>query len=104
MAHFAEIDENNIVTRVIVINSNVLMDDDGVENEQKGIDFCKALYGENTKWVQTSYNNNIRKIFAGVGFTYDPQNDWFMAPKPFDFYVFDETRWNWFPPGNPVHD
>lgn len=69
MAHFAELDENNIVTRVIVVDNNELLVD-GVESEQKGIEFCVNLFGGT--WIQTSYNNNFRGIFAGIGMTYDP--------------------------------
>ena len=60
MAHFAQLDDNNIVVTVIVINNNELLDQDGNEIEQKGIDFCKSLYGQDTNWVQTSYNGNFR--------------------------------------------
>jgi hypothetical protein len=70
MAHFAEIDENNIVLRVIVVSNSELLVDN-VENEEKGINFCKFLFGENTRWVQTSYNNNFRKKYAATGMIYD---------------------------------
>jgi hypothetical protein len=79
MAHFAELDENNIVTRVIVVHNNELLDDKGIESEQKGVDFCVAHYGG--QWVQTSYNNNFRGIFAGIGFIYDPVMDLFKEPE-----------------------
>ena len=65
MAHFAELDENNIVTRVIVVHNNELLDGE-TESEAKGVGFCSTLFGH-TNWVQTSYNNNIRKQFAGTG-------------------------------------
>jgi hypothetical protein len=81
MAHFAKLDENNVVTQVIVVNNNELMDN-GVESEQKGIDFCKSLFGQDTRWVQTSYNGNFRGTYAGVGYTYDAQNDEFVSPPP----------------------
>lgn len=79
MAHFAQLDETNIVTQVIVVHNNELLDN-GVESEAKGIAFCQSLLGGN--WVQTSYNKNIRKNFAGIGFTYDPIRDAFIAPNP----------------------
>ena len=63
MAHFAELDENNVVLKVIVVHNNELLDDEGQENEAKGIEFCNSLFGH-TNWVQTSYNNNMRKQFA----------------------------------------
>ena len=78
MAHFAELDDNNIVIQVIVVNNNDLLVD-GKENEQKGIDFCKSLFGGN--WIQTSYNARIRKNYAGIGYTYDAVNDAFIPPK-----------------------
>ena len=85
MAHFAEVDENNIVTRVIVVANAVLLDDNGVESEQKGVDFCVAHYGG--RWIQTSYNDSFRGYFAGAGFKYDPIADVFTAPE-----VIDETE------------
>tara|TARA_R110000796_G_scaffold120824_1_gene234989 strand:- start:123 stop:392 length:270 start_codon:yes stop_codon:yes gene_type:complete len=77
MAHFAKIDENNIVVEVIVVHNNVLLDDDGVEQESLGASFCSDLLGGN--WVQTSYNGNFRALFAGAGMTYDESNDCFVA-------------------------
>jgi hypothetical protein len=79
MAHFAEIDTTNTVTQVIVVHNNELMDN-GVESEVKGIAFCQSLFGGN--WIQTSFNGNIRKNFAGIGYTYDSIRDVFLAPKP----------------------
>ena len=61
MASFAELDEGNIVKRVIAVENDVLLDEDGNESEQKGIDFCKSLYGENTNWKQCSYNTHYGK-------------------------------------------
>jgi len=90
MAHFAEIDENNIVQRVIVVSNDVLLVD-GVENEHKGIDFCKSLYGENTNWVQTSYNNSFRKQFAGIGMTYDSNKNKFIVPQPYSSWTLNQN-------------
>lgn len=93
MAHFAQLDENNVVKQVIVVaNEELLLD--GVENETKGIMFCKSLLGESTRWVQTSYNGNFRKNYAGIGYTYDPINDWFYSPKPFPSWTLDADA-NW---------
>lgn len=93
MAHFAQLDENNTVTQVIVVANNELLLD-GVESEIKGIVFCKSLFGENTRWVQTSYNGNFRKNYAGIGYTYDPVNDYFFAPQPFPSWTLDSNaRW-----------
>ena len=92
MAHFAELDETNIVKQVIVVNNNELLDENENESEQKGIDFCVSLFGGT--WVQTSFNGTIRKNFAGAGFTYDPVNNWFFAPKPYPSWTLDaNARW-----------
>jgi hypothetical protein len=79
MAHFAELDENNVVLRVIVVHNNDTHDTDGVEHEALGQAFCTNLLGGN--WKQTSYNSNIRKSFAGIGSTYDPVLDEFVPPN-----------------------
>jgi len=79
MAHFAELDQNNIVTRVIVVHNNELLDNNGIESEWKGIEFCIAHYGG--RWVQTSYNANFRGIYAGIGNIYDEALDEFIAPE-----------------------
>lgn len=96
MAHFAKIDENNIVAEVIVVHNDVLLDDNGVEQESLGSSFCSDLLGGN--WVQTSYNGNIRKNFAGGGFTYDSVRDAFIEPKPYPSWVLDEDTCLWNPP------
>ena len=90
MAHFAELDENNVVKQVIVVHNNELKGADGVEYENKGIEFCNSLFGH-ANWVQTSYNNSMRKQFAGVGFTYDDVNDIFIAPQPFPSWSLDDN-------------
>lgn len=96
MAHFAQLDDNNIVTQVIVVaNDELLLD--GVESEVKGILFCKSLFGEDTKWKQTSYNGTIRKNYAGIGYTYDASNDYFYAPQPYPSWALD-TDAKWQPP------
>lgn len=97
MAHFAEIDENNVVLRVIVVNNEDCLDENGVESEDVGVLFCSNLFGGS--WVQTSYNANFRKNYAGIGFTYDAQRDAFIAPRPKDTadisFVLDETTCRW---------
>jgi len=96
MAHFAQLDNNNVVTQVIVVaNEELLLD--GVESEAKGVTFCKSLFGEATNWKQTSYNGNFRKNYAGIGYTYDPANDWFYAPQPYPSWTLD-TEAKWQPP------
>jgi hypothetical protein len=84
MAHFAQLDENNIVINVIVVHNNELIDDDGIESEWKGIEFCIKHFGG--RWVQTSYNATFRGVYAGIGYTYDETLDEFVAP-------IVETEW-----------
>jgi hypothetical protein len=93
MAHFAQLDDNNVVLQVIVVHNNELLDN-GVEFEAKGIAFCQTLF-PGTSWKQTSYNANIRKNYAGVGFTYDAQRDAFIPPKPYPSWVLNETTCQW---------
>jgi hypothetical protein len=93
MAHFAQLDENNVVLQVIVVHNNELLDN-GVESEVKGIAFCQSLF-PGTTWVQTSYNANIRKNYAGIGFTYDSARDAFIPPKPFPSWVLNEATCQW---------
>jgi len=80
MAHFLELDENNVVINGIVVHNNELLID-GVENEQKGIDFCVAHYGGT--WIQTSYNSNFRGTYAGKGYSYNADEDIFITPQPY---------------------
>jgi hypothetical protein len=93
MAHFAELDENNVVKQVIVVHNNELLDENGNESEAKGIAFCVNLLGGT--WIQTSYNGNIRKNFAGINFIYDPIRNAFIAPKPYDSWVLNENTCQW---------
>ena len=95
MAHFAKIDENNKIITIIVVNNNELLDQDGNEVEQKGIDFCKSLFGQDTNWIQTSYNSNFRKNYACGGGTYNKELDAFIAPKPYNSWILntDTCRW-----------
>lgn len=95
MAHFAELNENNIVERVIVVHNNELLDESGNESEQKGIDFCKSLYGQDTNWIQTSYNSAFRKNFAGIGCLYDIAKDAFIMPKPYSSWILNEETCRW---------
>ena len=91
MAHFAQLDDNNVVTQVIVVANEELLDN-GVESEAKGIAFCQSLLGGN--WKQTSYNGAMRKNYAGVGFVYDVEKDAFIAPKPYPSWILNEdAKW-----------
>ena len=91
MAHFAELDQNNKVLRVIVVNNSDIMKD-GSEDEATGISFCQNLLGGN--WKQTSYNNNIRKHYAGIGMTYDVGRDAFIHSQPYPSWTLD-VDCNW---------
>jgi hypothetical protein len=96
MAHFAELDANNFVLRVIVVGNDMILDSQGQESEQVGIAFCKSLFGVDTRWIQTSYNGNIRKNYAGIGFTYDQTRDAFIEPQPEgEGWLLDETTCQW---------
>jgi hypothetical protein len=96
MAHFAELDSDNIVTQVIVVANAELMDGD-LESEAKGIAFLEALCGHRN-WKQTSYNANFRRNYAGLGFAYDSVRDAFIPPQPFASWTLDESTCNWVPP------
>jgi hypothetical protein len=78
MAHFVEI-KNNVVQQTIVVNNEVLENKEFPESEPIGIAFCKSLYGEDTEWLQTSYNSNFRGRYAGSGMIYDPIADEFTV-------------------------
>jgi len=97
MAHFTKLDSYNIVQQVIVVNNDVLLDSDGKESEQIGIDFCKSLYGQETNWVQTSYNNSFRKQYAGREYYYHKGYDIFIAPQPYQSWALD-SNYDWQPP------
>lgn len=96
MAHFAELDNTNTVKQVIVVHNNELLNENGVEQEQKGINFCVNLLGGT--WIQTSYNGNIRKNFAGVGMIYDPIRDAFIGQKSYESWILNEDICQWIPP------
>jgi hypothetical protein len=93
MAHFAKLDENNKVLAVHVVNNDVITVN-GIESEQAGIDFLKSLYGH-TIWKQTSYNGSIRANYAGIGYTYDPDFDVFIEPRPYPSWKLNYTNYKW---------
>ena len=103
MAHFAELDDNNKVIRVIVVNNSDILDSSGNESEEIGVQFCINLLGG--RWVQTSYNRNFRKNFAGIGMNYNESKDAFIPDKPFPSWVFHEELGIWIPPvEKPISD
>lgn len=92
MAHFAELDENNIVKRVVVVANKDCADANGVEKESIGVAFCERLFGG--VWKQTSYNGNMRKHYAGIGYAYDAARDAFIPPQPYPSWSLDDDA-NW---------
>ena len=105
MAHFAKLNENNVVVDVNVVHNNELLDENGHESEAKGIAFLTAWSGGYANWKQTSYNETIRKNYAGIGFTYDAPRDAFIPPKPFASWLLNETSCVWeAPTPMPIDD
>ncbi len=98
MAHFAQLDENNVVINVIVVKNNELLDENGQESEIKGVAFCQSIFGANTRWVQTSYNHNFRKKFAGIDDIYIQANDIFVGPAPYPSWTLQGDPPLWTPP------
>ena len=95
MAHFAKI-ENNLVTQVIVVDNNDILDNQGNESEIIGAQFCTDLLGGN--WVQTSYSRTFRKHYAGLGYTYDENRDAFIPEQPYPSWLLNEDTCYWEPP------
>ena len=89
MAHFAKLGTGNIVEKVEVVSNDI------ATNEQAGVDFLNNLYGSKDLWKQTSYNGNIRKNYAGVGYTYDQEKDAFIPPKPYPSWTLNEDTCLW---------
>ena len=97
MAHFAKLDENNVVTQVIVVDNKDITDPHtGQEDEILGIAFCKKLLGGN--WKQTSYNNNTRVRYAGIGYSYNAALDAFVPPQPYASWTLDNDTADWVSP------
>ena len=103
MAHFAKLDDNNVVLQVIVVNNDDIKDNNGIESEAIGIGFCQKLYGADTNWKQTSYNMNFRGKFAGIGMTYMTNvqtlgvasTDIFIGQQPFASWGIGKTSAQW---------
>ena len=109
MAHFAQIDSNNLVTQVIVVSNDDTSDSNGVEVESIGVAFCQKLLGAETNWKQTSYNSNMRGNYAGIGYTYMTNvatlgvgsTDIFISPQPYASWTIGVGTATWYPPTNP---
>ena len=89
MAHFAKLIVGNIIETVHVVSNDIAI------TEQAGVDFLNTLHGSRDVWKQTSYNGNIRKNYAGIGYTYDQTRDAFIAPKPFNSWILNEETCIW---------
>lgn len=96
MAHFAELDADNLVVRVVSVANCECEDSAGQECEHLGVSFCERHFGG--RWVQTSYNGNIRRRYAGVGFAYDAGRDAFIPPRPYTSWALDEASCSWVAP------
>ena len=96
MAHFAELDKNNVVLTVVVVDNFRLGDDPELE-ETNGINYLHEVLGDGRRWAQTSFNGNFRKQYAGIGFTYDAVNDVFIAPQPYPSWTLNDT-FDWVAP------
>ena len=94
MAHFAKLDDNNVVLEVTVVNNLDIHFLPFPESEAFGVKICRDVTGHQ-KWKQTSYNSNFRNVFAGIDYIYDSANDVFYEPKPFESYVLNTTTWVW---------
>ena len=90
MAHFAKLDENNTVLEVNVVNNDAI---DSSNEEASGIAFLTQWSGGHKNWIKTSYNNNIRGVFAGVGFLYNPDEDIFVTPQPYPSWTRNGSFW-----------
>jgi len=97
MAHFAKLDDNNVVIDVNAVHNNELLDN-GVESEAKGVEFLTSRSNGHSNWKQTSYNASIRKNYAGVGYTYDATRDAFIPPKPLASWLLNKESCQWAPP------
>ena len=96
MAHFAKLDQNNVVLEVCVVN-NAVVTVNGAESEAAGVAFLKTVTGHDS-WKQTSYSSSFRKRYAAAGHTYDPSRDAFIPPQPFASWIFDDVACDWNPP------
>ena len=96
MAHFARIDDNNVVTEILVVPD---------EQQHRGNEYLSNDLQLGGTWIQTSYNGNIRKMYAGIGYWYIPEIDIFLPPKPFNSWLLDTVNQNWVAPvERPEHE
>jgi hypothetical protein len=98
MAHFAQIGYENKVLRVSVVRNEDILDGNGNESEEVGIQFLKSVHGHLTNWLQTSYNNNFRFRYAGIGMVYNVEHDVFLLPQPYPSWTLNTETYEWEPP------
>jgi hypothetical protein len=101
MAHFAKLDKNNKVINVIRVGNEHMLDENGVEKEELGLAYIRKVtppFESEVKWVQTSFNENFRKEFASIDFTYDEVNDVFIRPQPHASWTLNPETFDWEPP------
>lgn len=101
MAHFAQLDENNIVTQVVVVHNDVIRNEPFPASEPIGIEFCQSLFGADTVWRQTSYNASFRYNYAAQGYLFDPtkgSDGAFIPPQPDPSWTLDEETYQWVEP------
>ena len=98
MAHFAQLDENNIALLVIVVSNNDINNLPFPESEPIGVAFCKSLFGQDTNWAQTSYNASFRYNYAGIGYLFDATAGAFIPPKPYPSWLLNTNTYQWEPP------
>ena len=94
MAHFAQLDSNNVVTQVIVVSNDDTSDSNGTETESIGVAFCQKLLGADTNWKQTSYNGNQRGNYAGIGYTY-MENVATLGVGSTDIFISQQPHASW---------
>jgi hypothetical protein len=98
MAHFAQIGMDNVVLRVDVVRNEDILDENGNESEEMGIQYLKSVHGPLTNWLQTSYNNNFRFRYAGIGMVYNNQYDVFLNAQPYSSWTLNAETFEWEPP------
>jgi len=98
MAHFAQIGYENKVLHVSVVRNEDILDENGNESEEIGIQFLKSVHGHLTNWLQTSYNGNFRYRYAGIGMVYNVEYDVFLLPQPYPSWTLNTETFNWNPP------
>lgn len=98
MAHFAQLDENSLITQVVVVNNETIDNLPFPESEPSGVAFCKSIYGDETIWKQTSYSSSFRYNYAGIGFTFISEaqpNGAFITPKPYPSWLLNTDTYQW---------